>query len=61
MGNLEGATALTPDEILDDIFHFCAWQAFIAEARAVQGWPDPEKTRQRCYRMYEAELARKGR
>ena len=50
---------MTPDPILDDIFHFCAWQAFITEARAVQGWPDPEKTRQRCYRMYEAELARR--
>ena len=44
-----------PDTILDDLFHWAAWEAFIAEARAVQGWPDPEKTRRRCYALYEAE------
>lgn len=48
---------MTPDPILDDLFHWAAWEAFIAEARAVQGWPDPEKTRQRAYRLYEEELA----
>ena len=46
---------MTSDSILDDLFHGIAFQAFIAEARAVQGWPDPEKTRQRCYALYEAE------
>jgi len=51
---------MTADPILDDLFHACAWQAFIAEARAVQGWPDPEKTRQRCYQMFEEQLAVKS-
>ena len=46
---------MTSDSILDDLFHGIAFQAFIAEARTVQGWPDPEKTRQRCYALYEAE------
>jgi hypothetical protein len=45
------------DDIRDDLLHWCAWRAFIAQAREKQGWPDPEKTRQRAYRMYEEELA----
>lgn len=51
---------MTLDPILDDPFHAIAFAAFIAEARAVQGWPDPERTRQRAYRLYEEELARKS-
>ena len=47
---------MTSDPILDDVFQWFAWRAFIDEARAAQGWPDPEKTKQRCYAMYEAEL-----
>ena len=48
---------MTTDPILDDLFHACAWEAFIAEASAVQGWPDPEMTRQLAYRIYEEALA----
>lgn len=45
---------MTLDPILDEPFHWCAFQAMITEARAAQGWPDPEKTRQRAYALYEA-------
>jgi len=45
----------TLDEILDEPFFAAAFAALIIEARAVQGWPDPEKTRQRAYAMYEEE------
>jgi hypothetical protein len=48
---------MTPDDILDDLFHGCAFQAFVDEAHAVQGWPDPEATRRRAYRYYEDALA----
>lgn len=44
---------MTPDPILDDLFHWSTWQAFIIEARAAQDWPDPEKTKQRAYKMFE--------
>lgn len=46
---------MTTDSLLDDLFHACAFQAFIAEARAAGTWPTPEKVRQRAYAMYEAE------
>ena len=52
---------MTLDEILDEPFFGCAFDAFIAEARAAQGWPDPEKTRQRAYRLYEEELAARSK
>jgi len=49
-------------DILDELFHGCAWQAFITEARAAGTWPDPETTRQTAYSLYEEELAaRSGR
>jgi hypothetical protein len=51
---------MEPD-ILDDLFHGCAVQAYIDEARAAQGWPDSEATRQRAYRYYEEALAEKNR
>ena len=41
------------DPIWDELFHACAFQAFVAEARSVQGWPDPEKTRQLAYKLFE--------
>lgn len=46
---------------LDEPFLAMALAGFIAEARATDGWPDPEKTRQRAYLMYEEERARKGK
>lgn len=42
---------------LDDPFLGLALEAFLAEARAVRGWPDPEATRRRAYRLYEDALA----
>lgn len=43
------------DPIFDDPFHAAAFSAFVTEARAVQGWPDREKARQRAYRIFEDE------
>lgn len=45
---------------LDDLFLGCALAAFLEQARAVQGWPDCEATRQRAYRLYEDILAEKN-
>ena len=50
---------MTAEDVLDDAFHWAAWRAFMREAEAVQGWPDPERVRQTAYRLYEAELASK--
>ena len=46
---------MTADEILDDLFHGVIWAAFVSVAREQQGWPDPEKVRQRAYATFEAE------
>jgi len=46
-----------PDDILDDLFHGCAFRAFLEQAVAHQTWPSPEATRQRAFTLYEAELA----
>lgn len=48
------------DEILDGLFHSCAFAAFLEEAHAQQGWPDIETTRRRAYAYYEQELAIKN-
>jgi hypothetical protein len=49
------------DEILDGLFHACAWAAYLDQAEAEQGWPDSEATRQRAYRYYEDAIAEKNR
>ncbi len=49
------------DDILDDLFHGCAFAAFVDQAAAQGGPPDPELTRQRAYRYYEEALAEKNR
>lgn len=46
---------MTSDPILDDLFHGVIWAAYVQQAREQQGWPDPEKTRQRAYKIYEDE------
>jgi hypothetical protein len=46
---------MTADDIWNDPFHVIAFEAFITEARAAGGWPDPEKVRQRAYATFEAE------
>jgi hypothetical protein len=50
-----------PDDILDGLFHACAFAAFLAEAQAQQGWPDMEATRRRAFAYYEQDLAVKNR
>jgi hypothetical protein len=49
-----------PDEILDGLFHGCALTAFLEQAQAERGWPNPEATRQRAYQLYEQALAEKN-
>src|SRR3954454_9016490 len=41
------------DDILDDLFHGCAFAAYIDQAIEQQGWPDSEATKRRAYRYYE--------
>lgn len=43
-----------PDNVLDDVFHGCAFRAYL-EICAETGHfpPDSEATRQRAYRYYE--------
>jgi hypothetical protein len=57
--------SITPESsdsnIFDDLFHGCAFQAYLDEARAVQGWPESEATRRRAYRYYEEALAEQDR
>ena len=43
--------------VVRDLFHCCAVAAFVAEARAVQGWPESEPVRRRAYTLYEHHLA----
>jgi hypothetical protein len=45
------------DTILDELFQGCALSAFLEQAHAQQGWPDPEATRRRAYKLYEEALA----
>jgi hypothetical protein len=47
------------DEILDDLFHGCAFAAFVEQARLQKGPPCPELTRRRAYELYEQALADK--
>jgi hypothetical protein len=49
----------TLDDILDDLFHGCAFAAFVEQAIAEGGPPDREATRVRAYRSYEEALAAK--
>ena len=49
-----------PDPILDDLFHACALEAFVQESRSVGGWPHSEAVKQRAYRLYEEEMAKKS-
>ncbi len=44
-------------DILGDLFHGCAFIAFVEQAAASQAWPCPEATRRRAYELYEQALA----
>jgi hypothetical protein len=48
------------DSLWEDIFHGCAWVAYIDEARLQHGWPDAESVRRRAFAYYEEELAVKN-
>jgi hypothetical protein len=52
---------MTDDDFLDDLFHGCAFAAFIEQAHAQQGWPDPEATRRRAFSYFEEALKTKNR
>ena len=45
------------DDILDDLFHGCAWQAYLEQAAIVQGPPESTATRIRAYQLYEQALS----
>jgi hypothetical protein len=48
------------DELLDDLFHGCAFAAFVEQAIAQGGPPDLETTRRLAYEFYEEALAAKN-
>lgn len=52
---------MSDNDILDDLFHGCAFAAFVEQAAIERGWPDPEATRIRAYRHYEEALAARSR
>ncbi len=45
------------DDILDDLFHGCAFAAYVELAIQCGGVPDREATRRLAFRYYEEELA----
>jgi hypothetical protein len=48
------------DDLLDDMFHGCAWSAFLELAASSGRIPDAEATRRLAYRYYEEALADKN-
>jgi len=49
------------DDIMDDLFHGCAFAAFIDQATLQKALPDMEATRRRACDYYEQELAARNR
>jgi hypothetical protein len=49
------------DDPLDDLFHGCAFAAYVEQAAIDRGPPDIEATRLRAYDYYERALAEKNR
>jgi hypothetical protein len=50
------------DDILDSLFHGCAWAAYLEIYAATKQFPpDSEATRRLAYRYYEEALAEKNR
>lgn len=52
---------MADDEILDDLFHGCAFAAWLERAAIEGGPPDGEATRRLAFRYYEEELAARNR
>lgn len=48
------------DDLLDDLFHGCAWSAFVELTASLGRIPDREATRRLAYRYYEEALAEKN-
>lgn len=57
----ETSIELADDDILDDLFHGCAFAAFIDQAIEEHGPPDMETTRRRAFAYYEQELSARNR
>lgn len=47
--------------LLDDLFHGCAFAAYVELAAVTGGVPDVEATRRLAFRYYEEALAARGR
>jgi len=47
-------------EIIDDLFHGCAFAAFVELAVACKGVPEVEATRRRAYDLYQQGLDQKS-
>lgn len=54
-------TTPPPDDILDSLFHGCAWTAYLNLAIAGRCPPDSEAVRRLTYRYYEEALAERSR
>lgn len=52
---------MTLDEILDDLFHGCAFAAFVELATLHGEEPESQATKERAYAIYEEELAARSR
>lgn len=49
------------NDILDDLFHGCAFAAFLEQAALSRGVPCREATRRRAFQLYEQALTEKNR
>jgi hypothetical protein len=49
------------DAILDDLFHGCAFAAYVELAATCGGVPDPDATRRLAFRFYEEELSARNK
>lgn len=47
------------DPLWDDLFHGCAFAAFVELASVLRAWPTPEAVRTLAYQHYEMALAAK--
>ena len=49
------------DQILDDLFHGCAFAAYVELAVSCGGVPDSDATRRLAFRYYEEELSARNK
>ena len=47
------------NDILDDLFHACALEAFLTLAAERRDWPTCDETRKLAFTLYELALAEK--